>query len=155
MLTFYTTSLGVEATKRSSQREGHSLVGLHRADSPCRVLRAASWVGRGNAQPLGRAHNYGSEACSYSGLYQGKPCHPRTQASVTNRRADSFSLMLVCSLNIHWSLYIHHIPLPHRYTCRPIPLLSVEFPSVRLGHYPDGSIYLNYCCPLKLFEPKN
>ena len=34
--------LGVEATERSFQREGHSLVGLHRADSPCRVLRAAS-----------------------------------------------------------------------------------------------------------------
>jgi len=29
-------------------------------------------VGRGNAQPLGRAHNYESEACSYSGLYQGQ-----------------------------------------------------------------------------------
>ena len=30
-------------------------------------------MGRGKAQPLGRAHNYGSEACSYSGLYLGKP----------------------------------------------------------------------------------
>lgn len=30
-------------------------------------------MGRGKAQPLGRAHNYGSEACSYSGLYLDKP----------------------------------------------------------------------------------
>ena len=26
-------------------------------------------MGRGEAQPLGRAHNYESEACSYSGLF--------------------------------------------------------------------------------------
>ena len=35
-------------------------------------------MGRGKAQPLGRAHNYGSEACSYSGLYLGKPNQPPT-----------------------------------------------------------------------------
>ena len=29
-------------------------------------------MGRGKAQPLGRAHNYGSGACSYSGLYLDK-----------------------------------------------------------------------------------
>ena len=34
-------------------------------------------MGRGKAQPLGRAHNYGSEACSYSGLYLGKPSQSR------------------------------------------------------------------------------
>ena len=32
--------LGGETSKRSFQREGHSLVGLHRAESPCRGVGA-------------------------------------------------------------------------------------------------------------------
>jgi hypothetical protein len=47
-------------------------------------------VGRGNAQPLGRAHNYGSEACSYSGLYQGKPCLSHHGNSATSTFRISF-----------------------------------------------------------------
>ena len=46
------------------------MVGLHRAESPCRVLRAAP-------KPLGRAHNFGAQRRSYSGLYLGKPSQSR------------------------------------------------------------------------------
>ena len=45
--------------------------------SGCTGLKTlAGFLGQ-RPKPLGRAHNYESEACSYSGLYLGKPSQSR------------------------------------------------------------------------------
>ena len=61
-------------------------------------------MGRGNAQPLGRAHNYGSGACSYSGLYQGQalvsPLQPTASALLPSGR--------VCFVFTDWTCAYQH-----------------------------------------------
>ena len=69
------------------QEESHSMLGVLRGRQSmsgvskekvtlwagCTGLKVlAGFLGQSH-KPLGRAHNYGSEACSYSGLYLGKP----------------------------------------------------------------------------------
>ena len=50
--------------------------------------------------PLGRAHNYVSEACSYSGLYQGQalvsPLQPTASALLLSRRAFVIACDVTC-----------------------------------------------------------
>ena len=58
--------------KRSLQREGHSLLRVLRGECP-------EWVIRQSHNPLGRAHNYESEACSYSGLYERQALQPASR----------------------------------------------------------------------------
>lgn len=78
-------------------------------------------MGRGNAQPLGRAHNYGSEACSYSGLYRDKP--GLLQTTTTEYRLSSVhgftmvqgsgavSVLLPCAISwLFTALFPHGLP---------------------------------------------
>ena len=68
--------------------------------------------GRGNAQPLGRAHNFGACRRSYSELYLGKP-------SQSTQRQRSTAENLCCAPVNSVSLYWDH---PRRQPCRPAPL---------------------------------
>ena len=70
MVTSCSGFLGVEATKRSFQRG----VTLWSGCTGLKVL--ARFLGQ-RPKPLGRAHNFGAQRRSYSGLYQGKPSQSR------------------------------------------------------------------------------
>ena len=68
--------------------------------SGCIGLKAlAGFLGQ-RPKPLGRAHNYESEACSYSGLYQGQalvcPLQPTASALLLSRRAFVIACDVTC-----------------------------------------------------------
>ena len=108
-------------------------------------------MGRGKAQPLGRAHNYGSGACSYSELYLGKPSQsPPRQRNTAQNRALRFptcrvyagvaSLPSVPSCASLWlpAPFLPDASLPLSMICR--------FAAVSAMNISDGGLWLPPSC---------